>query len=451
MSHQESLTVIADVGEGRVDALKRMLGTIREHVGDWHVMPFAKLPRVHFAQLCVLDATELDGRRLPARLGMLTTVDAPLSDHFDDLSTKCAEGMDAVFSHCTGYPAASERSPATRRKFLQDRSLKSDAVHMNRRGRTVQQIRQEEALRRELGAFLDAGDFSGRSCLDVRNQIIAFVRGRRDLDWALRLPDPPALSWRVKNVLHGVSYALLVIVLSPLLLAGLPVFLWLLRRHEKRDVPDTSAAPATTVQALRDDEDHWVHNPFLAAGSFKPGVFRKITASLILAVADYATRHIYNRGSLSGLNTIHFARWVRMDGGRRMLFASIYDGTVESYMNDFIDKAAWGVNAIFGNGDGFPTTVYMVGKGITDEKAYKRFLPTRLVHTSVWSRAYPQLTTKNIANNEAIRAGLSADMNEEQARLWLKRFGSGNQLPESRWAARMLDALPWDRICRNWN
>ena len=48
-------------------------------------------------------------------------------------------------------------------------------------------------------------------------------------------------------------------------------------------------------------------------------------------------------------------------------------------MNDFIDKAAWGLNAIFSNGDGFPRTSFLFCGGIRDEKAYKRFLPTRQV------------------------------------------------------------------------
>ena len=94
-------------------------------------------------------------------------------------------------------------------------------------------------------------------------------------------------------------------------------------------------------------------------------------------MTDYAVRHIYNRGSLSGLSSIHFARWVSLDGRRRLFFTSNYDGSLESYMDDFIDKAAWGLNAIFSSGDGFPRTCFLFCGGITDEKAYKRFLPTR--------------------------------------------------------------------------
>lgn len=450
MPHQEALTVIAKIRAGRVDPLKKMLGSIREHGGDWNIVPFAKLPRVHFARLVVFDATQdLKGNPLPAQLALLTHVDAPLTEHLDELATVCGVGMDAVFSHCEGYPAATDRSPRTRFEFLRDHLVESDAVHVNRRGRTVRQIHREESLRREINRYLDAGDFSRQSPAEIKERIVAFVRARADLNWALQLPPPPALSWRMKEFVHRVFFFLLAMVLAPFLLLGLPPFLLLLRHHEKRDVPNSSVASAESVRAFRDDEDYWAHNQVIAVGLFKPGLFRKITARLILGMTDYATRHIYNRGVLSGLNTIHFARWVSFDDRRRLFFSSNYDGSLESYMNDFIDKAAWGLNAIFSHGDGFPTTAYLFCRGITDEKAYKRFLPTRQVQSSVWYSAYPSLTTKNIANNEAIRRGLSEDMDPQQTSQWLKRFGSGNQLPQSGWVARLLDGLNWERICRN--
>ena len=69
----------------------------------------------------------------------------------------------------------------------------------------------------------------------------------------------------------------------------------------------------------------------------------------LLALLDYSTRHIYNQGYLTRVQTIHFARWVLLDDGHRMFFASNYDGSLESYMDDFINKVAWGINAVFGN------------------------------------------------------------------------------------------------------
>lgn len=449
MSHQEALTVLAEIPDDNVESLKHLLGNVRAHAGNWNVLPFAQLSKLHAAQLVVFDAaTDLDGNELPARLALVMSVDAPLSQHLEELSSVCAAGMDTVFSHCTGYPAVSERSSASRRRFLEERSFKADALYINKRGRTVQQILQEDFLRREISAFLDSRNFSGLSALEIRREIVEFVRSRNDLSWALRPADPPTMRWRLQNALHGILFALVTIVFTPLLVIALPIFVFLLRHHEKREKPDTSAATAERLQALRNDEDYWVQNQMMALGCIKRGLFRRLTMRGLMGIADYATRHIYNRGSLSGLNTIHFARWVSFDDGRRMFFSSIYDGSVENYMNDFIDKAAWGVNGIFGNGDGFPPTAYLFGKGITDEKAYKRFLPTRLLATNVWYTAYPHLTTKNIANNEAIRRGLSFQMTALQTQEWLKRFGVGNRLPAGGWVARKIDGLPWDRICR---
>jgi hypothetical protein len=450
MPHQETLTVIAEIRAGQVAPLKQLLGNIRRYNGDWSVVPFAALPGVHFANFAVFDAArDLDGNPIPAQLALLTHVDAPLDGHLDALASRGGDGLDAVFSHCRGYPAAADRSPPARRRFLEERACQPVAVHINRRGRTVEQIRQEELLRRELDCFLDSTDFGGQSPPQIKRRIVEFVRGRGDLDWALRPPPPPALGWRIKEWMHRVFGILLAVVLAPLILLGLPLFVLLLRYHERRDRPADATAAPQALRAFRDDEDFWAHNQIIATGLFKPGLFRKLTGRLILAMTDYATRHIYNCGTLSGLNTIHFARWVKFDAGRRLFFASNYDGSLESYMNDFIDKAAWGLNAIFSNGDGFPTTSCLFCQGITNEKAYKRFLPTRQVESNVWYSAYPQLTTKNIANNEAIRRGLAEDMDDGQTRLWLKRFGSGHQLPESGWVARLLDGLHWDRICRH--
>ena len=74
----------------------------------------------------------------------------------------------------------------------------------------------------------------------------------------------------------------------------------------------------------------------------------------VLLGLDYANRHVFNRDNLAGVRTIHFARWVPVDDGRRLIFASSYDGTLESYMDDFIDRLSWGLNAVFSNGMGYP-------------------------------------------------------------------------------------------------
>ncbi|WP_131823412.1 hypothetical protein [Mycobacterium syngnathidarum] len=449
MPHQEAFTVLAEVDNDRLASLRELLGRIPEHVERWDVLPFEKLSGVHFARLVLFDPTQdLAGRPVPAQVALLTDVDAPLRGHLDELVTIGGDGLDAVFTHCVGYPDVP--SPPSRRAFLVEHQVKAAAAHINRRGRSVSQIRQEDLLQREINRFLDTADHGSLDPAKIKSAIVDFVRDREDLAWALRPAAPPSLRWRAKEAFHQYFWiavlAVVTVLFLPLALIGLGLFAVLLRYHEKRDVPDTRAAAPDAVRAYRDDEDYWAHNQIVAVGFLKPGLFRRLTTTAILFLTDYATRHIYNRGTLSGLNTIHFARWVRMNDNRGLFFSSNYDGSLESYMNDFIDKAFWGLNAIFSNGDGFPRTRFLFFGGITDEKAYKKLLPTRQAPSNVWYSAYPHLTTKNIANNEAIRQGLSATMDDAQTRRWLRRFGCGNDLPESNWAARKLDSIPWDRL-----
>ena len=102
-----------------------------------------------------------------------------------------------------------------------------------------------------------------------------------------------------------------------------------------------------------------------------------------------------------------------------MLFASNYDGSLESYMDDFIDKVAWGLNAAFSNGVGYPRTRWLVGEGAKDELAFKNFLRSNQLATQVWYSAYDNLTAHNIETNARIRAGLNGDMSPAEAEAWL--------------------------------
>jgi hypothetical protein len=423
MTHQIALTVIAKIKPGETSNLKALLRNIRENRQQPSVIGFEKVPNIHFARLFIIDEVKDPvGSMIPASLVCLTDADAPLDRHLDDLATITATDLDKIFSYCEGYPAPQARTPASRVAFLRSHSTSSQPFYVNTPGRTVQQILQEDRLRQAISAFLDSRDWTHRNVMEVRSAIQDFVRCHPDLSWAQSPPEPPELSWQIEELIHKLGMPLLVLLLLPIIALVLPLGLILLRIHEERDIPDTSKANPDTVEKLRADEDFGGQNQIIAIGFLKPGLFRQITSILVIFLADYLIRHIYNRGSLSGLNTIHFARWVSMDRRRRLFFVSNYDGSLESYMNDFIDKAYWGLNAIFSSGDGFPKTRWLFFGGIQDELAYKTFLPTRQIATQVWYSAYPHLSTVNIQNNARIRAGLFSLMGQAQAEEWLQRF-----------------------------
>jgi hypothetical protein len=425
MPHQIALTVIAPVKPGEAEELKRLLTALGDGGPDVGALPFGQLPMVHFARLFVLDeAQDLTGIPIPAQLVFLTDLDAPRYRYLRRLVKLAGDTLDRIFQHCEGYPDPGQRTVGGRLAYLHGRTIKADTVYVNTIGRSVRQIRQEAALREAIQAFLDRPDqqWTGRSPTEIHAAIRTFLGDDEELGWALEPARPPGRIWRAKQALHFVAVPLLVFLFAPVLLIAAPFWLIALRRHERTDpVPDIRFDHAR-AEELAAAEDHVVQNPLSAVGSIKAGRFRLLTTLGVLRLIDYTTRHIFNRGSLAGITTIHFARWVFIDDRRRLVFASSYDGSLESYMDDFIDKVAWGLNAVFSNGVGYPRTRWLVLDGATDELAFKKFLRSYQVPTQLWYSAYDRLTNANIANNAAIRAGLASPMSDEEAQRWLRRL-----------------------------
>jgi hypothetical protein len=168
-------------------------------------------------------------------------------------------------------------------------------------------------------------------------------------------------------------------------------------------------------------EDHEITNQFSAMGSLKPGLARRWVLSYILWVINWTARHIYTKGRLARVRTIHFARWVFLDGKKRILFCSNYDGSLDSYMDDFINKVFFGLNVVFSNGMGYPTTRWLLADGAWDEQKFKYFLRRHELPTEVWYDAAPGMTAIEMERNSRIRDGLdAATLSEEAARQWVQ-------------------------------
>jgi hypothetical protein len=408
MPYQRSLTIVAPVREGAESDVESLLTTMGDGVANGSVIDFGALDGVHFARVVMVPAdTDQAGARLPASVILLSDVDVARDAHLEQLAETSADGIDRVFGHCEGYPEG-EPSGGDRLDYLRRHVVEEAARYVNTTGRTMRQIQQESALRDAIEAMLDdAGhDWDGRDPADVRRAVSELVAQDPKLAWALEPAERPTLAARAREKLHLVAVPLLTLPFLPLLLVAAPFFAVVLRLHEKRDAAPHEKPAEERVHMLASLEDHLVQNPFMAIGQVKPGRFRRWTLVVILFYLDYATRHVFNRGNLSGVKTIHFARWVFLDGKRRMFFASNYDGSLESYMDDFIDKVAWGLNLVFSNGVGYPRTSWLVRGGARDELAFKDYLRVHQVPTRAWYSAYGRLTALNIRQNERIRAGL---------------------------------------------
>jgi hypothetical protein len=287
----------------------------------------------------------------------------------------------------------------------------------------VRQITEERLLQRALSARVsrDATE-PGRSAEQTRRTLRAFVDGEVAAGrLALTPPEPTPLAWQIARIAHLIAVPLVGILTLPVILVLLPFVVATLRRREHTD-PEIHPRPDPhALQLLRQLEDHDVTNQFSALGSVKPGRFRRWLVTLVLIPTNYACRHVFTRGHLGRVQTIHFARWVFIDNKARMIFASNYDGGHEAYMDDFVNKVAFGLNLTFSHGIGWPRTDWLIKRGARHEERFKRFQRRHQIPSQVWYKAYPGLTLTDLSRNQRIRAGLErSTMTDAQATTWLR-------------------------------
>jgi hypothetical protein len=363
---QSSFAVVAAVEAGRLAELRTLLASMNRRPGvvdpENGLVPFGRFDRLHFARFVLLDdptggdiaAHGVTPPRRPVLLGFVGDCDGPAKEFLAELARQAGPGLRRIFSHCRGFP---ERGNVLDWMLAHDQPAATHYV--NWVGRTVRQIREESALRQALETYVDtnARALGPRAPAQVFDDLRAFVaRERQAGRLTLTAPEPTPLGWRLRKLLHLIGVPVVLLLASPLLLLYLPVFAIVLRRRERSD-PEIAPRPdAEHVRRLAELEDHDVTNQFSAMGTLKPGWFRRTTLIFVLWIVAYTTRHIYTHGFLARVGTIHFARWTFLDDKERLLFASNYDGSLESYMDDFINKVAFGLNVVFTNGVGYPRT-----------------------------------------------------------------------------------------------
>lgn len=420
MPHQVAVTVRARLLPSHRDRVHELLKLIRREGPARGLFPFADMPEVHFARIFVLEeVTDLDGEVIPASVVYMADVDGSVGEHMLTLCRSARDGVDELFRHCEGYSV--DRGDDARLEWLTAHLLNPAAYYVHNVGRTVGQIHDEARLHEEVGQLVDRAPIEdgGIGARAVRRILQQRVLARPDLSWAARAPRGPGIGYRLGKLREIVFVIIPAVVMLPVLVPLAVAWLMVVRVLEAKDREDGSPPDPDHVREVESYEDFSAQNPFTAVGFVKPGAVRRVTMKVALRGLDLGCRHVYHRDNLAGVRSIHFARWLPLDGGRRAMFASSYDQTLESYMDDFIDRVAWGVNLVFSNGVGYPRTRWLVLDGARDELTYKRHLRRHQVPTVVFYSAYASVPAPNVDANTRLRRGLTRAMDEDDARHWL--------------------------------
>lgn len=432
MTPQSAITIIAPIAPEREAALRELLALMCEAPGAANprneLFPFYQFGSLHVARFVIIEALTNDDMLAhgetpspwrPA-LGFVADVDGPANLFMAEMAVRAGSGLRRLFSHCLGFNEQFTDLLA----WMKRHNVRTQALYTNWRGRTVNRVHEEQALagalREQAAALLaERGSREPRALFEDLLQHVQDEQAAGRLRLSREEPTPPG--WFIRNTVHLLGVPAVLLALAPLAIIIAPWFFWRLRRLERSDPENLLPPTPDHVKLLTDQEDIDVTNHFNVFGQVKPGKFRRATIRLLLALLDYAARHVYHRGYLTRIRTIHFARWVLLDRNRRVYFASNYDGSADSYMDDFINKVAWGLNLVFSNGVGYPRSRWLIKGGAEYEEKYKNTLRRNQLPSGCWYKAYPGLTAVDLERNTRIRRGLElARPGDKAIRKWLE-------------------------------
>ena len=269
---------------------------------------------------------------------------------------------------------------------------------------------------------------------------IAMVWAATRLDWLRELDrdtGQPVSRWLAGTLLIPVVSFMLISILPShelwqlprLMLSGVsgivPVILLLLfwlRLLEKRDTSlDAPVQDERTVQELANREDQVNQNHMISIVHLKPGILRAALVRLALPALNLVLRVLpaARQGYLASMRTIHFAHWAILSNGSRLMFHSNFDGTWESYLDDFIEKAHGGLTLAWCCGVGFPPTRFLVLDGATQGRRFKSWARHSMAASLFWFSAYHELPVNQIDRQRRIADGLRrSNLTQQEAEAW---------------------------------
>jgi len=437
MTQHGAFSLIVNIRSGQKQQLQSLLRVIDSNVATNELVPFGKLTSIHFARFVVLDAgIDAKGGSIPDRLAFTTNYDQPYDGHLQQMVNLAGPGLWQIFALTEGFPPGGFDS-TTLLRYFQSHSRKTETFYVGVGYRSVQQIHNENLLRTSIETFADknASGFKQLSATQIRNKIVDFVQTRPELQWA-RQPEPgPTVSWMIRFfgkpalallILVGVGILIvhLGLVMAALLAiaVALAVFVVAVLIMEGREKQAPNVLTKHHIRTLVDRETAPVQAQFSALGNVKPGMLRLAIMRFLLFFTDVSAPYLFFKGKLSGIPTVHFARWLILNEGRQMLFLSNYDGNSENYLHDFIHIAAKPLTLMFCHTQGYPKTHLLVFGGAEDAAGFMQWARSKQIVTDVWYSANPEVSVTNIYQNARIRAGLYGGMTEIQARRWLSRL-----------------------------
>ncbi len=149
---------------------------------------------------------------------------------------------------------------------------------------------------------------------------------------------------------------------------------------------------STQAQPQRPGMTDGVAGEFTVFAKIKPGHAGALRGEL--AKIRNTSADAGSRAAMRQIGTLHDARHVIFDDDTRLLFASVFDGSWDAYIDDF-GKTEVGLNfeRVFSHTEGFP--------GIKDPRV-KDWFVSQQAAAEVFASSYPELTVQQIWKDQRV-------------------------------------------------
>ena len=366
---------------------KRLTGGLR--------IEFAQTPSIHFARFALLPDIERGAGR--ERLLFSTDYDGAQLHHLQEILTQTTN-PDAIWGCCEGY-----KNCLSFVQFIREHTVAPDTYYISFRDESVPRLRSCMALNETLQAWYTRANPS--KVLGLLPAVLRFGNLVGKFGNILWFP--------FDVLIRGVFTAAECVVIGRrfgarnFLQAGkqinatlnrvwwiYPFNLLLNNKYRRVTSPYSQAStnpPSNPTPPGYPPEDAILQNQLTLITDVKPETLPRLRA--VLALIDLYGRRLSTPGSLVGISTIHTVRWAIIDGGKRLLMVSNYDGTWENYIDEFAEMILSGLDALWSSAPDFPSA------GAQDVAALKEFLRRHQIPANVFYSAYPEASVLNLKEN----------------------------------------------------
>ncbi len=407
---QTIFTVVSPVRPGEQGKLNDLLVDLG-YIGplpEQDPFGFGKVRTLHFASVFLYDDAE-DGWSLVFE----SNIDGEIEAYIDSLFAVATDQdggkfLIDLYARCQGFVG---KTLPDLKRYMLDRVHRPQAGYVSAVNMTRDRILQDAAVYRVVDEVLGSGA-----------EVMAPAEAQAKVFEALDADPETKDTWKVADegtspgLIRGIGAVAEAVVNA----IGFAVTALINLIPERVARQDSLRPDLDLVDSQKQYEDFLPTNHMVSVVHLHSDFGRLTAKRCAYGLLRALVTLLYHKGKLGVIETIHFAHWVILNRGRRLLFVSNFGGSWDSYLDDFTLKSARGLTLAWAHGIGFPKSRFMLLGGAAKGPEFIDWARRSMVPTQVWYKAYPGVSARNINRNRKLRDGLTKAKANPSKTEWLE-------------------------------